>query len=111
MSDLVYFVVPSADAVRAQAFYGSVLGWTFSPGSAPNGYNIEHVSPPGGLSGGSAERTVDVYFGVEDLHMALGKVRELGGEVDEIQEADHGLYARCLDNQGTSFSLYQPKQA
>jgi predicted enzyme related to lactoylglutathione lyase len=109
MSDLVYFVVPAGDAERAKTFYGSVLDWEFTPGSVPNGYNIEKVSPPGGLSGGSTERTVEVYFGVEDIRAAVARVRELGGEADEIQEADHGSYASCRDDQRTSFSLYQSR--
>lgn len=31
--DLVYFVMPVADADKGKAFYGELFGWDFTPGS------------------------------------------------------------------------------
>ena len=33
--DVCYFVLPVADAKRAQAFYGGLLDWRFTPGNVP----------------------------------------------------------------------------
>jgi predicted enzyme related to lactoylglutathione lyase len=35
--DLVYFVIPAADAERGRSFYGDLFGWRFTPGSVPGG--------------------------------------------------------------------------
>ncbi|MDQ2742885.1 MAG: VOC family protein [Chloroflexota bacterium] len=110
-SDLTYFVIPVADADRAHAFYGGVLGWQFAPGTVPDGYQITNVTPPGGLSGNSSGSHVQVYFSVEDIQAAITRVRALGGEAGDVQKSAHGYSARCRDDQGTHFSLYQHRGA
>src|SRR2546430_895043 len=104
--DLCYFVMPVADAGRAEAFYGGLLGWRFSPGNVPGGSNIEGVSPPGGTFEG--EGGPELYFMVDDLEAAIARVRELGGEADEPQPTEGGRYSRCRDDQGAAFGIWSP---
>ena len=104
--DLVYFVIPVADADRGQAFYGELFGWRFGTGNVPGGYQIEGTTPPGGVFAGGEAREAQVYFDVDDIHAAVSHVRELGGEADEPQEIASGWMARCRDDQGTAFNLW-----
>jgi predicted enzyme related to lactoylglutathione lyase len=105
--DLCYFVMPVADAGRAQRFYGGLLGWRFSTGSVPGGSNIEGVSPPGGMFEGG-EGGSELYFMVDDLDAAVQQVRELGGEADEPQKTTGGRFSRCRDDQGAGFGIWAP---
>jgi predicted enzyme related to lactoylglutathione lyase len=105
--DLCYFVLPVADAERAQSFYGGLLGWQFSAGSVPEGSNIEGVSPPGGMFEGG-EGGPELYFMVDDLDAAAQRVRELGGEADEPRPTSGGRFSRCRDDQGARFGLWAP---
>jgi uncharacterized protein len=107
--EIVYFVIPVADAERAQAFYGGLFGWRFSPGNVPGGFNIEGSSPPGGLHAGAEGGTgTEVYLGVDDLEAAIAKVHELGGEAEDPQPTDAGHYSRCRDDQGNVFGMWAP---
>jgi predicted enzyme related to lactoylglutathione lyase len=105
--DLCYFVMPAADAGRAQSFYGGLLGWRFSPGNVPGGSNIEGVSPPGGMFEGG-EGGPELYFMVDDLEAAIARVRELGGEADEPEPTHGGRFSRCQDDQGARFGIWAP---
>jgi predicted enzyme related to lactoylglutathione lyase len=108
--EIVYFVIPVPDGGRAQAFYGGLFGWDFTPGNLPEGFNIQGSRPAGGLFGGADEASgIDVYFTVDDIAAAGARVRELGGEAGEVQETDAGLYASCRDDQGTGFSLFKAR--
>ena len=104
--DLVYFTVPTRDADRAQAFYGGLFGWQFSPGNVPGGFNIENASPRGGMFAGGDDTVPKVWFMVEDIHAALTRVRELGGEAGEPEEIGSGHMAACRDDQGVEFNLW-----
>jgi len=109
--DLVYFVLPTPDAERARAFYGAMFGWDFSPGNVPGGFNIEGSSPRGGLFGGGEGSSPTVYFSVDDIDEAVGKVRDLGGDAEDPQEIASGYMSHCRDDQGTSFAIWAPRQS
>jgi uncharacterized protein len=104
--DLVYFMIPVPDGDRAQAFYGGLFGWEFSPGNVPGGFNIENSTPPGGLYGGGKGNAPVVWFEVEDIETGIARVRELGGEADEPQDIASGRMVSCRDDQGTDFNLW-----
>jgi uncharacterized protein len=104
--DLVYFMVPVPDAGRAQAFYGRLFGWEFSPGSVPGGFNIDNSTPPGGLYGGGEGNAPVVWFEVADIDAAIALVLELGGEADEPEDIESGRMVSCRDDQGTEFNLW-----
>jgi len=104
--DLVYFWLSLPDSERAKAFYGGLLGWEFSPGNAPDSWNVEGSTPPGGLHGGQDEPRANVCFEVGDLEAATAKVRDLGGEADEPQPTEAGRFSVCRDDLGFEFCVW-----
>lgn len=109
--ELVYFWISLPDAERAKTFYGGLFGWEFTPGDAPEGWNIEGSTPPGGLHGGEDERKVNVCFEVENLEAGMGKVRQLGGETADPQPTDGGRFSLCRDDQGFEFCIWSAGSA
>lgn len=106
--DVGYFTLSVPDAGSARAFYGGLLGWTFSPGSVEQGFQIENVSPMGGLAGGQDGSSVTLCYRVADISAGVRRVRELGGRADEPADQPYGALAECADDQGTTFQLWQP---
>jgi uncharacterized glyoxalase superfamily protein PhnB len=101
-----YYTIDAPDPARAAAFFGALLGWRAHPSG--EGFHIENVSPPGGIDGSAAEPGVTLFIRVADVAASAARVRELGGTV--LEEAVHpsGGNARCLDDQGVPFHLWQP---
>jgi uncharacterized glyoxalase superfamily protein PhnB len=112
--DLFYFTLQVHDLVKAQAFFGSVLGWEFPDPDEQSAHHQAHIAnisaPPGGIAqvepGGSTR--AQLYFVVDDIHGAVVKVRELGGHADAPVLYDSGWSADCVDDQGTTFNLSVP---
>ena len=102
--DLFYFTLPTKDLVRAQAFFGALLGWQFAAPDAGHAENI--AAPPGGLHAGAQQ--IDLWFVVEDIHAAAEQVRALGGTAQEPVLYDSGWDVECTDDQGTPFHLSVP---
>ena len=106
--DLYYFNLPVHDVAKAQAFFGAVLGWQFADPSQGHVTNIS--APPGGVSEieGAAPTIPQLWFVVDDIHAAVAKVRERGGQAGEPVLYDSGWSADCTDDQGTPFNLSVP---
>ena len=49
-----------------------------------------------------------LYLRVDDLDAATALVRELGGAVLEVTDHPSGGNARCRDDQGVEFELWEP---
>ncbi len=109
--DLVYFWLTLGDAEKAKAFYGDLLGWEFSGGNAPDGWNVENTTPPGGLHGGNEEFRANVCFEVDDLEAARKRVEELGGDAGEPQPTEAGKFSLCKDDQGAEFCIWSAGRA
>ena len=67
------------------------------------------------MHGGDKGASPYVFFAVDDMAAALERVRELGGEVDDMdvegnedQVARFGRFKLCRDDQGSPFGLHQP---
>lgn len=105
--DLGYFTVPVADVKRAQAFYGRLFGWQFTPDANDSYAHVANTTPGGGLHRDNA-RSPKVWFKVADIRAAVAQVRELGGSADEPQQSASGWSAACRDDQDTQFNLWQP---
>lgn len=103
--DLYYFTLPTPDLVKARAFYGAVLGWTFSD---PENGHIGNISAPPGSAHGAAAGAADLYFVVDDIHATVARVREMGGIAEEPVFYDSGAAATCVDDQGTRFFVSVP---
>jgi predicted enzyme related to lactoylglutathione lyase len=105
--DLVYFWIPVPDDEAAKRFYGELLGWEFEPGSHEAGSQITNVTPRGGISGSADSPShPEIVFQVDDLEVAMEKVRELGGEAGDPRPGGEGRSVECRDDQGTSFHLW-----
>jgi predicted enzyme related to lactoylglutathione lyase len=105
--DLAYVTIEVVDSARARAFFGSVLGWRFSPGHAADGWAVEDVVPMTGMAGGHDRPTVVPMYRVDDIAVAVERVRASGGRATEPERQPYGLTSTCTDDQGTRFYLGQ----
>jgi len=60
------------------------------------------------MSPADAEPEVQLSYRVDDIGAAVERVRVAGGHADEPERRLFGLTARCVDNQGATFRLWQP---
>jgi uncharacterized protein len=108
---LVHFEIRAGDAERAQAFWGSLLGWSFNaqPGEFPYAMSEAGGGPTAGLYRSDSDaRGILPYFAVHDLDTALDKVRELSGTVESSGPVGGvGWYGRCVDTEGNAFGLFE----
>ncbi|MGB8860959.1 MAG: VOC family protein [Ilumatobacteraceae bacterium] len=103
--DLYYFTLPTADLAKAQAFYGSVLGWQFPD---PGNGHVGNISAPPGSAFGSEAGVTELYFVVDDIDAAVQRVRAAGGTAENVVHYDSGDAATCTDDQGVRFHLSVP---
>jgi uncharacterized protein len=113
--ELSFFEIGVAEAERGRAFYQALFGWTFEPGPTGEGFGISTPGPAGGMHGGDQGASPYVFFAVDDIDVAVDRVRELGGTVDDADvEGDDdsqrrfGRFRLCRDDQGSVFGLHQP---
>jgi predicted enzyme related to lactoylglutathione lyase len=107
--EINWFELPAEDADKARAFYGGLFGWTtmeFGPG-----YHLIQNGPAGAIAGRDEGFThLRVYFATADIDASVKRIHELGGTAEDVQTVpDVGRITHCRDNQGTIFSLYEPK--
>jgi predicted enzyme related to lactoylglutathione lyase len=97
-----YLELGVANAERARAFYGALLGWRVSDRG-----EVETGTLAIGIHGGDDSALFEVFFAVPALDAALEQVRTLGGAVlGEVQESPgFGRWAECSDDQGVRFGL------
>jgi len=105
--DIGYATLVVPDAERAKDFYGAVLGWRFSPGSVPGGWQVEGPTPPIGLWGGQEEPAVQLCYRVDDIDEAVSQVLARGGEAGVPEEKPYGWLVECTDDQGARFQLWE----
>ena len=110
MIQLGYFTVDTPDIDKARAFYSALFGWTFD--EAVSGATYAHVAdsnPSFGFT--KSERPSQLphlYFRVEDVDALCERVTELGGKAAIPSDSASGRSVVVSDNQGGSFSLWQP---
>ncbi len=116
--ELAFFELGVGDTERGRAFYEGLFGWKFEPGPSGKGFAIGAPNVRGGMHGDDAGATPYVFFQVDDMDTALERVRELGGEVEEMDvEGDEasierfGRFKLCRDDQGSAFGVHQPPSA
>jgi len=106
--DLGYASLWLPDVTRAEAFYATVLGWQFAPGSVAEGRQVvglpnQHM----GLWGGIGHNTTLVALAVDDAEETVRRVRAAGGSAEQPSQEPYGLAAMCADDQGLRFSIFQ----
>jgi uncharacterized protein len=117
--ELSFFELGVEDPARGRAFYEALFGWRFESVPSGHGFAITAPNVPGGMHGGDAGASPYVFFRVDDIDAAIERVRELGGEVEEIEDVEgdeessarFGRFKLCRDDQGSSFGLHQPPGA
>ena len=111
VGQLGYFTLSAPDVARAAAFYTALFGWHFeAPGPGSGGHTYSHVdntNVPFGFHSDMADRSPHHYYRVADLEAMVARVRELGGEVLDVTDYASGGNARCRDDQGVEFDLWQ----
>jgi predicted enzyme related to lactoylglutathione lyase len=106
--DVANLTIMTRDPQRAKEFYEAVLQVPFSP-AHPGTWRTDQVTPPLGIrpSGGAAPE-VQLSYRVDDIAAAVERVRAAGGRADEPVRRAYGLHTECVDDQGTTFRLWQP---
>jgi len=103
-----HFEIGVRDAGRAKAFYSRLLGWSFETTIGENAW-IETSGVRSGLHDGDDASNIVLYFRVSDIEIAVQRVRELGGVVDDPRPPGiGGRFTSCRDDQGVAFGLHQP---
>ncbi|RDE05867.1 VOC family protein [Sphingomonas aracearum] len=115
----IWYELMTPDVDAAKAFYGAVVGWTFTPFAVPGEgmeYTIVEVDGQGvaGMMPRPAEAPIPAgwyaYFHVEDLDAKAGEVTAAGGKVhmpaSDIPNV--GRIALVEDAQGVAFYLMRP---
>ena len=105
-----YLVMHTADAARAERFFGDLFDWQMQLGN--QGEDNRHVAntmfPMGFAPPAGDDRPVTVYFRVDDIEPFATKVEALGGRVLARNTYVSGGNAECVDDQGFRFDLFQP---
>ncbi len=100
----------SGETERTAAFFTGLFGWRYTP--MEDGSNGWFETPGGrmGLHGNDPEWGMVPYLRVAHIESAARKVRELGGEAEEVvAESGFGKFCNCRDPQGMRFGLHQPE--
>lgn len=124
MPNIGYFEIPADDTGRAKRFYGSLLGWKFSPaanldpaGAAPLQYHSISTGPeaPGTMNAGGlykrqGNEPIKNFVLIEDFDAVYGKVGKLGGSViiPKTEIAGVGTIAIIRDSEGNGIGLFRP---
>jgi uncharacterized protein len=114
--ELSFFELGVEDVERGRAFYEGLFGWSFQRGPSGRGFVIGTPNVEGGMHGGDRGATPYVFFAVDDIDAAVERVRELGGEIVDLDAggedpdsvARFGRFKFCRDDQGSTFGLHQP---
>jgi hypothetical protein len=107
---LGYFTLDTADIGKAKAFYGALFGWAFDEDASRVTYAHVTDSDPafGFVKTERPTSETNLYFKVEDIAATCARVSELGGKASIPAESSTGLSCTVCDDQGVSFSLWQP---
>jgi predicted enzyme related to lactoylglutathione lyase len=103
--DLSYLTVEVVDSAAARSFYGSVLGWQFTPGRIEDGWQVADTVPMIGLAGGRERATAVPMWKVPDVRRAVDAVRAAGGTATDPERQPYGTTSECVDDQGMRFYL------
>ena len=97
---------PRPRSSAGSAFFGALFSWQFAASNVPGYFMIPNADPSANLTTTDEASGGHNYFAVLDIE-ATARVRELGGEASTPVQIPSGTFARCRDDQGTEFSLWQ----
>lgn len=106
--DVANVTMVSGEPERAKEFYEAVLQVPF-PAAHRAGWRTTQTRPPlSFMPSQHGEAEVRLSYRVDDVSAAVERVRAAGGRAGEPQPRPFGLFAECVDDQGTTFHLWQP---
>jgi uncharacterized glyoxalase superfamily protein PhnB len=105
--DLVYITMEYRSSAVARAFYGDLLGWTFTAGRVEDGWQVDNARPMVGISSGHDVPLGVPMYRVDDIAVAVERVRTGGGSATDPAVEPYGVMSQCTDDQGTRFYLGQ----
>ncbi|WP_250123203.1 VOC family protein [Chroococcidiopsis sp. CCMEE 29] len=111
-SEVSYLEIGAQDAGAARVFFEQLFSWNFYPmGNDGEGW-FQTPSVKVGLHGNDPEPQFFIFFNVSDLMAAVARVKELGGETEQLgpDEPGFGRFCACRDPQGIRFGLHQPPE-
>lgn len=104
--ELTYMTHYTRSSQLLRDFYGRVLGWTYSAGRIDDGWEVENNHPMTGIAGGQESSVAVPMWVVDDIELAVRRVREGGGTViSGPEQQSYAISAECLDDQGARFFL------
>jgi uncharacterized glyoxalase superfamily protein PhnB len=111
--DIVYVTWMVQDEERTAAFFGQLLGWSFTAGSVDHALRVDGSNLLGGLwgRGDEARNEAKLMYHVPDITEAVATVRSLGGTATDPELMPYGWSSECTDDQGMEFWLYTPADA
>ncbi len=68
---------------------------------------MDNADLPFGIHSDMTDQSPHHYYRVDDLAAMTARVQELGGEVLDVNDYASGGAARCRDDQGVEFDLWQ----
>ena len=108
-TELGYFTIDTPDIAKARSFYGALFGWTFDEASSHETYaHVADAGIPFGFVKGEHRDYSHLHFRVDDVPALCERIVAQGGKAAVPSETRSGLTAVVEDDQGVSFSLWQP---
>ena len=115
-SSFVHLELNATDFAKAKSFYGELFGWQFQDMDMGPAGTYSTFKPTDGPGGGlfSAPGVPEgwlAYMGVEDIHAATDKAKQLGAtaHVGPHEIPGVGWMTILTDPNGARFALFQPK--
>jgi hypothetical protein len=114
---IVHIEIPSGNTEQATQFWGKLAGWSFKnyaegQEGAPE-YHMFEGEPGGAIyPSREGETGIIVYLETDDIDGELGRIRDLGGNVDEkMPVPSMGWFAHAKDPNGNEFSVWQSDES
>jgi uncharacterized protein len=116
----VWFEYVSADAKKAQGFFGELFGWSTKAVPMPDGEYTMIAAPDGTTIGGyfapppgaPPKASWLPYLQVQSAADIAAKVKKAGGSImkEPFKVGDFATMAVALDPHGAGFALWQPNK-
>jgi predicted enzyme related to lactoylglutathione lyase len=113
--DFIWYELMTSDPEGAAAFYGPLVGWTFSSANQPGMDYRQFTAANGDMIGGCMKMPDGApmppmwlgYIGVDDVDQSATNIREAGGQIHmEPQDIPGvGRFAFVADPQGVPFYI------
>ncbi len=106
--DIGYVSLWVPDVEKAASFFSDILDWSYGPGSAPEGRQVEGQTIHHGLWKVDSPATLFMCFAVDDVETAARRVRDAGGTASEPHVEPYGSISECTDDQGVRLAIFEP---